>query len=396
MKTRFWSVMLVLSCFLAVASPMSAAADDQFAHSSAYVVLGSMSPLVTLCSDGLRKNLSATTPAAIAALPLHARTLFLEIAFGLLAVLVFKDVLGALFLPLKKALDAVDVIQNNVMSILCAFFVVPHFAGSVSPYMQKVAAFAGDSLLSVNAAWAASSGGIDAGLGAAAWVLAYLAGFLVFYAVWSTFHLVNVLNMLSPVPFLGFALKVFRIGLMSLLLFAFFLSPVFGLVLAALVVIMGIKMMGWATRLMVFGSVVSFDILGRRWRLDPGDKPVTAFSGTGLHDVPKRVCGRLHLGRKGMAFAYRPWFIGPLRFVPLDVAPGRYVFQKGLFCPLVAVQEEKRHRTLFLLSPRYRTHEGALAARVGAHVGETKTMAGLRMAMEWIRSIVSEKRASPV
>jgi len=154
--------------------------------------------------------------------------------------------------------------------------------------------------------------------------------------------------------------------------------------LSAVIVVIAYFTAGWAFRLMVFGSVFSWDFLTFRRRrfnlLADGNK---LFTGGKFDGVPARTYGRLFQGADGgLTLRYRPWLVLPERAVP--VPREGLVVGRGVFYSEVLGHDPKsdQNRVLLLLPPRYLGHEELFARTY--HLSGTCEV-GLRRAWSWIR-----------
>jgi hypothetical protein len=143
-------------------------------------------------------------------------------------------------------------------------------------------------------------------------------------------------------------------------------------------------MAGWAFRLMVFGSIFSWDFFTVRRRrftlLADGNK---LFTGREIADTPLRTYGRLHQDADGrLLFKFRPWLVMPERTI--EVPREGLVVGKGVFYSEVLgfEKEADKNTTLLLLPPRYLGHE-EMFARTYRISGTCDV--GLRRAWSWLR-----------
>ena len=202
--------------------------------------------------------------------------------------------------------------------------------------------------------------------------------------MWVVGHAINVLILLSPWGGLDTALKGIRTGVLSLVATTAYIDPVVGATLSVIIIILAYFMAGWAFRLMVFGSIFSWDFFTfRRTRfqlLADGNK---LFTGRDVAEAPRRTYGRLCQEADGkLLFKFRPWLVLPERSV--EVSRDGLVVGKGLFFSEVLGFEKAadKNTTLLLLPPRYVGHE-ELFARTYRINGTCDV--GLRKAWSWLR-----------
>ena len=181
-------------------------------------------------------------------------------------------------------------------------------------------------------------------------------------------------------------LKSLRLGLLAVLAAASALHPVAGFAAALLLFYPAAKMVGWAHRLMIFGTVCSCDILTRRWSLPMPKGPVLAFSSSAVRGLPKRVMGRLRTGPERLRFTYRPLFVLPARTKDVALPEGLAVTQ-SLACPMVIARAGQTRTSLFILPPRYRTHVREVASRLDCAVVPSGFGNGMKAALDWLAAL---------
>jgi hypothetical protein len=95
----------------------------------------------------------------------------------------------------------------------------------------------------------------------------------------------------------------------------------------------------------------------RRFRFTPRANGNWMFTGGKIDKAPIRSYGKLFADDQGkLRFEYRPWLFMPKK--TLSLPAGHYAVGRGLFYPeIVRVQSVDETQTLFILPPRYRTHE---------------------------------------
>lgn len=141
---------------------------------------------------------------------------------------------------------------------------------------------------------------------------------------------------------------------------------------------------GWSFRLLVFGTVFSFDILFFR-RARPERDGVRGFSAPGLGAVPRRTWGVFARVGGGWEFRYRPWLVLAARSIACG-AP-RLVVGRGLLNPVVLDDRDgSRQPVLVVLPPRFRGCEDRVAGVLGtASVRDIGVRRGIRAAWAWAK-----------
>lgn len=341
-----------------------------------------ISPLLGVGGVGAYQYFKAGTPEEKAQLPWFAQVSFWLPALLLVGVCAFKDTFAAMVPPgLKKPLDVAETVENKVSGLVAAGAVIPSLVAVGSKLIMQSSALEHAPVL---------AGGFGL-LPLAAFDLSWLLTILmvplsvaVFAVVWVVGHAINVLILLSPWGGLDTALKGLRTGVLSLVAATAYIDPVVGATLSVVIILLAYLLAGWAFRLMVFGSLFSWDFFTFRRRrfqlLADGNKLFTAREIAG---APLRTYGRLHQDGEGkLLFRFRPWLVLPERTV--EVPREGLVVGKGIFFSEVLGfdQEAGRNSTLLLLPPRYVGHED-LFARTYRIPGTCDI--GLRRAWSWLK-----------
>jgi hypothetical protein len=142
---------------------------------------------------------------------------------------------------------------------------------------------------------------------------------------------------------------------------------------------------GWAFRLTVFGAIFSWDFFTLRKKRTTvsatGENPLFSSNTLTRQGVPMRTYGRLQNQPENgkLVFRYRPWLVLPEK--SLDVKLDSAAIGKGLFFSTIRSGDQ----TAFVLPPRYRDHEAALAQAFGLEGGVQD--AGLRKAWSTLKEL---------
>jgi hypothetical protein len=353
-----------------------------------------ISPLAGVCALGIWEYWK--TPAdRRAALPFWALPVF-WIPISFLLILIFlKDSIGSAAPLLKKPLDAAEVLLvNKAAIILVAFPVVLH---------EVARAFGrnsiGELFAALDSVVYAASAPAPAGAGDQALALLLAAaGTASAFVVWMMWHAFDVLVLLSPLPLVDLALKLIRVAAFAALAALTWWSPWLSLAVSAVVILASVLLAGWACRLLVFGTVVSWDLLGvmalgLREVPQPGGA-LRAFTDRRIHGLPKRTCGTLSRAADGrLEFRYRTLGLAP-RTLTLDDAAA-YEAGRALLMPAILKRDEDKPRILFRLAPRYARSEEQLRETLGlAAVRDIRWGSGFREFWRWMVSEEDDAAAS--
>jgi hypothetical protein len=201
--------MRIISLMLALATPALAeqkstvdvlTRGQQISTAVAAVTSTAISPLLGVCLLGIY-DYERTAPEARASLPFYSKPHF-WIPIGILLVLLFfKDSIGGTVHPLKKPLDAIEVLViNKAALVLIAFPVMFHEVSrltgirDISELFQPVVYAAAPGALETAGHWGTAG-------------LLLIAGTIIMLVVWVVGHAADVLALLSPVPFVDLLVK---------------------------------------------------------------------------------------------------------------------------------------------------------------------------------------------
>ena len=353
-----------------------------YAKTLATVTGIAISPLLGTGALGIYESWTAKTPEAQAALPWYAQWTFFVPALAIVGLCAAKDSFGAVVPPgLKKPLDVLETIENKASGLVAAGAVVPFTMSSLSKLMVASAP-AGDALLHTGTATVAV-GAIDW-----SWLLNIATvplGIAVFALVWLASHAINALILLSPWGAIDAVLKGARTALLGVVTLTATLNPWISLALSLVLVLVAYLVAGWAFRLTIFGAIFSWDFFTlrkKRTTVTPSSE-AALFSSNSLtaQGVPMRTYGRLQNQPENgkLVFRYRPWLVLPEK--SLDVKLDTAAVGKGLFFSTIRSGDQ----TAFVLPPRYRDHEAALALALALEGGVRD--AGLRKAWSNLKEL---------
>lgn len=342
-----------------------------------------ISPLLGVSTIGAWRYFRASGPEEKAALPWFANPAFWLCGLLLVGAVAAKDAAGAALPPgWKKPLDIADTFENKVSGLVAAGAVIPSLVHFGSKYILSSGGEAAFTVISLPGLAMLPVATIDT-----SWFLSMLMiplSVVVFGVVWLSSHAINVLILLSPWGAIDAALKGVRTGILGLVAATAWIDPVVGATLSVVIVVLAYFTAGWAFRLLVFGTVFSWDFVTLRRRrfqlLADGNK---VFTGGKFEGVPVRTYGRLHQDAEGgLTLRYRPWMFLPVQTVA--VPREGMVVGRGVFYSEVLGHDPKsdQNRVLLLLPPRYLGHEELFARTY--HIPGTCEV-GLRKAWRWLR-----------
>lgn len=321
-----------------------------------------ISPLLGVSAVGAYQYFKAHTPEQKARLPWFAHPLVWCCGLLVVGACAFKDSFGSVIPPgLKKPFDVLELAENKLSGLVATGAVIPVLANMASKYLGGSGGAAmGDAHASLGGLAMLHFAAVDF-----SWLLNILMiplSVAVFLVVWVVSHAINVLILLSPWGAVDAVLKTARTAVLGLVTATAYIDPVVGATLSVGIIVFAYFVSGWAFRLMIFGTVFTWDFLTfRRHRFTCAADANWVFTGRKLEGVPIRTYGRLLRQSNGsLQLAYRPWLVFSERTAKLPangLAVGR-----GLFWPTVEARDDDgKDRTLLTLPPRYKGHEQAFA-----------------------------------
>jgi hypothetical protein len=322
-------------------------------------------------------------PSKRAKLRWFAQPWFWVPALLLVVFVGLKDILGtAAPAALKKPFDVAETFENKISGLIAAGAFVPLII-SVFPHAPGTES----NLWQMSPLASAGFAAIDAGTIGNALLVPF--GLAVFAVVWLASHAINILILISPFTIVDTALKSVRIALLGLLTATATIDPYVGALFSAVIIFIAYFIAGWSWRLTIFGTVYAWDFATRRsHRFQPGAESNWMFTARKVEGAPIRTYGRLLQAATGiLTFEYRPWLLLAKRSFTL--AEQSFVVGRGLFYPEIARTEADRTTTLFILPPRYKEHEEAVARAYGiAEIRDVGLRKGIKGTWAWFRRLL--------
>jgi|GEM_PF-3092360 len=320
-----------------------------------------ISPLLSLSVIGVFHN-RCTGEQYRELLPWYFQLKFLFLTSGLLLLLTFKDTLLSPLGALKKPVDALGEFVHFTSGIVALPIGLIYFAdGVANPIAESIFAISSWIMPSAYAASNALVGPSDLFL-ILGQLLGISIGLVLFGTIWMLGNVIEVLILLSPIPFVDTVLSGIRAGLTAILIFFAYLNPILGGILALAIIIVSAQMFGWSFRLFTFGIVYCADIFCLKWRnLKIDNKGVIAFSGAGLPKTKTCSLGRIYPGRHNIVFSYYPFLVLPKKRVNIftNSSKNQVSIMREMIAPTISSVDvlSKKNITLFRLTPRYRKNE---------------------------------------
>ncbi|MBI3881784.1 MAG: hypothetical protein HY301_17185 [Verrucomicrobia bacterium] len=385
MKKHFWIAATFLlggALITAWAANSSGAAPAKanngpglaFAQTVSTVTGVAISPLLGMSAVGAWQYFKADDKSK---LPFYAQLWFWLPGLGLVGLVAAKDVFGAATPPgLKKPLDVAETFENKINGLVAAGALLPMVIGLFGGLKSADAGvdFAGAGLAAING---------EGILG----VLTLPFALACYGVVWLVSHVIHVLILLSPWGGIDAALKGARTAVLGSLTLISYLNPWVGMFLSLVIILIAWALAGWSFRMMVFGTVFSWDFLTfRKKRFRPGAKENWAFAARRIGKSPVRSYGRLIRDEAGkLTFTYRPWLVMAPR--TLDVPAGNFAVGNALFFPSLERVDGEETTAWFNFPPRCNSHEAELGKIYGVPVRDVGIIKGFKAAWRWLREL---------
>ena len=387
MKRRLWAV--ALCCLLCSAMAAGTASSGtkpksakppgvEMAQALTTITGVAISPLLGVSAVGAWHYFRADAKKR-ANLSWYAQPWFWVTGLVIVGLAFTKDVFGATLPPgWKRPFDVAELIENKLSALVAAGAFVPLFAAVFEPLQTSSLASTGFAVIDMSSVYN---------------VLIMPFAIAVFVVVFLASHAINILIILSPWGAIDAALKAARTALLSLLTLVSFINPWLGAIFSVAVIIVAWFIAGWSFRLMVFGSIFSWDFVTlRRRRCVTEGVEHRAFTAREIEGAPVRSCGKLVKTSSGaFEFRYRPWVILPKRVVKL---PGDgLAVGNGFIFPVMLREVAGKEMVLLDFPPRYSGNEAVLAKCYGLPLRDVGLYRGMKAAWRWLKEFVSGKGA---
>lgn len=299
--------------------------------------------------------------------PWHAKPAFWGPLLAVLLGIILKDS-SKITLPkiLIMPLDAIEtLLEKNTSAVLGLLVILSSITGKGIEQLQLAGQELNFSLITSahaaenvsNTAVTYSSGVVELG------ILSMLVT-VVFGLVWVVSQSFNFLMFLCPFSWLDLLLAMFKNSIIAFLVGAYLISPFLGLFVSCLIILLSIYLFARSYRFVIFGTIVSSDVLFRGSRKHKIESEmVKSFASSDLDDIPPLSYGSLSAKGTTLTFQYRPWFFMPFKTVATTYTCDQCEIGVGTFSPVIIFTGKKYNtdRILFRLRPLYQSHENQVA-----------------------------------
>ena len=353
----------------------------QIAETISLITGVAISPLLGVGAVGAYQYFHAKTPEQKAKLPWFANPMFWAPALLIVTACFIKDTAGtALPSALKKPFDVAETIEHKISGLVATGAFVPIAASIFSMHNGGDGAMLSSmGFATIDLSWLYNAIMVP---------IAMVAFFIVFLAS----NAINILILLSPFTTVDAALKAFRGAILASVVASAWANPWVGAAWALIIILISWLIAGWSFRLSHLGTVFIWDfVTGRSNRFQPDKVVNRMFLGRKINKVPARTYGLFARNSQGkLVFHYRPWLVLPVRI--LELPESKYAVGKGAFFSEILQLDGETARTIFLLPPRYRSHEAELAAIYG--FTDVRDV-GLRAAWQWFKGLLGFRARVP-
>src|SRR5688572_21199567 len=388
MKRLLWPVLALVLCLAVIGTYVATAAETakrvtppsskstpglEAAQAISMITGVAISPLLGVSGIGAWKWWN-TPSEKRAKLAWYAQPWFWIPALLLVAVAFVKDTFGtALPTAVKKPFDIAEAVENKISGLVAA--------GAFVPLIAAIFTVAG----SDDSSMFSEAGLAMINLTPLLNILTIPAAVAAFVVVFMVSHVINVLIIISPFTTVDAALKSVRLFFLTTVAGSAFVNPYVGAAWSLLIILVCFLLAGWAFRLMIFGSVFTWDMITfrkTRFKVEPDANWV--FTARQMKKTPIRSYGRLSRSPEGeLTLSYRPWLFLPRRSLTLPA--GRYAVGRGLFYSEIIVIDGDEATTAVTLPPRYRSHEEELSSIYSlGGVQDVGMVKGLKAVWNWV------------
>ena len=349
-----------------------------------------------LCMSAFGAYTYYTTEAAERqALPWHASPQF----FGPLALVMFLIFLkdsSKIALPkvLTVPLDALETLLEKKASALLA---LPMLFSAINSgeyeQVQQISQLLGDFFSHAAIAGTPPGLAVQAGPGILTTLTTCTVVTAVFVVVWVLSHAFDILILLSPFSTFDMVLATTRNGLIAGVV-GMAGSP-FGLWLSLAICVVAVVLFPRALRLVIFGTVISYDIVVYRLLARESSsllqgQEIQGFTCCYLSSVPPRTYATIKQNQGQLVITCKTGFFGPQKSIPTGIAAADCALEPGFLSPVVKTKDGQGHGEIRLLRlrPKYHRAVDQVAAGLGVRVARETSLAGKLSAwIEWSASL---------
>ena len=310
-------------------------------------------------------------------LPWHNSPRF-WVPLGLLLLLILiKDSSKAVIPKMLIApLDAVEILLEKKATALLALPMLfsaiqsGEFAGT-----KQVSLYLGNFLLPQALAGPAAHMGLQAGNGLFADIATFCLVATLFVVVWVLSHAFNMLILLCPFGFFDTILATTRNTLVAAVMGL--ANTFFGFILSLAIIGTAIWLFPRALRLVIFGTVISYDLVfyrlfRKKLSLPDRTEVLRGFTCCSLGVIPARAYGAISQKQGQLVFSCKPGIFKKRQRVLTGISPSSCELVPGILSPVV----QRGNVHVFRIRPAYHDHVEQVGRTLGMVVARETSLAG--------------------
>jgi len=315
-----------------------------------------LNPILCMSALGAYHYFSAPESER-ADLPWHVLPQFWGPLAVLLGLIFLKDTFGVAFPKLLKSpLDAAEILfEKNTSALIALPVLISSVQQGEFQQLQQVGQQAYDLLFPVAVAAASTEAVVDSGLDFLLMSLTSITAIMIFIVVWVLSQAFNVLILLCPFSLGDAMLSAAKNSLVVLIIG---LSGTYaGAFLSLLVIVLALYLFPKTLRLVVFGTVMSHDLVFYKLlRSRGGEVPangVSCFSSCYFGSVPPLTYGKLSLHNGVWQFSHRSFLFFTRKTITTGIAPAECEVLRGILSPVLVTDKDGAQIQLFRVRPKF-------------------------------------------
>lgn len=302
-----------------------------------------LNPILCMSALGAYSYFSAPEQAR-SALPWHLSPKFWGPLTVILGMIFLKDTFGAAFPKLLKSpLDAVEILfEKNTSALIALPVLITSVTQGEFQQVQQLSQQVYDTLFPVAIAAGSAEVALSSGVDLLMMIMASITATMIFIAVWVLSQAFNVLILLCPFS-IGDALLAAAKNALVLLIIG--LSGTYmGALLSGVVIAFAFYLFPKTLRLVVFGTVISHDLVFYKLlRSRGGSLPtegIRSFSSCSFGRTPPLTYGKLSLKDGLLVFSYRSCLFFSKKVVNTGIEPSSCELIRGILSPIIVLQQD--------------------------------------------------------
>ena len=303
-------------------------------------------------------------------------------------------------------LDALELlIEKNTSALIALPVLLSGVASGQFVQMEQVSASLYESLFPVaiaaeGLATAANSLPVPSELTAAT-VLTSMMVITVFIVVWLLSQAFNFLILLCPFSWLDMLLAAGKNSLLMLIIGLTAVNTWLGFILSAIIILLSLFFLSKTIRLVLFGTIMSWDTVLYRLFDCPGkvpnpEKGIQSFAGSYLNNIPLLSRGTVFNKNNILHFRSRPGLLSATQTVTTGIKASESQLVNGILTPVIhrvkiSEQEGEERVTryqVFRVRACYRQYLSETAQVLGMEINDEVSLASkFKEGLRWFQSL---------